>query len=192
MLMIVLGMLSPVTYLAMSLYVLSGLIYVLPITRFSDTGYGEILLTVLVAVMPPILSYLIRTGELHRFLPMLSFPVACSFLAFLLLDQFTHYSQDQLRGSKTMLSRMGWQTGLRFYYGLMISIYLFIALAVWFGLPIKIAWPACLSFPFALISTWQMGRMAEGAQPGWNLMKLTSQALCASLVYFFTLALWIN
>ena len=59
-------------------------LYAVPPVRLVYSGYGELVLAILFANLFPALAFLLQTGELHRLLAMLTFPLTLLYLAALL------------------------------------------------------------------------------------------------------------
>lgn len=178
------------TVLVLILLYLGALFYSVPPFRLSVTGYGELILSILIANLLPALAYLLQTGELHRLLAMSTFPLALLHLAMMISFEFPDYARDANFGKRTLLVRIGWQRGMMMNNLLILSAYLLLGLAVAFGLPILIAIPAFLTFPLGLLQIWQMRRIADGAKPNWTALTLTALVLFGVVAYLLAYAFW--
>ncbi len=166
------------------------ILYAVPPFRLVDRGYGELIMTVLLANLFPALAFLLQTGLLHRLLAMLTFPLTFLYLASALARSFPDYAQDLKNDRRTMLIRLGWQRGVSLHNVLIASAYLLLAASVLFGLPWRLAYPAFLALPVGLFQVWQINGIAGGAPPRWRMLVITSLATVGLTIYFMILALW--
>lgn len=167
-------------------------LYAVPPVRLADNGYGELANAFLIANLVPALAYLFQTGELHRLLAMLTFPLLALLLAYNLAAELRAYGADERREHKTLLVRMGWQRGMQLHNILVLAAFLLLALAALSNLPWILTWPGLLSLPVGLFQIWQMWQIERGMPPRWNLLELTALATPALMLYLLNLSLWIN
>jgi 1,4-dihydroxy-2-naphthoate octaprenyltransferase len=184
--------LTPPAFLFLGLAFLLALVYAVPPFRLVYSGYGELVLAILEANLFPALAFLFQSGELHRLLAMLTFPLTLLYLAAMLAISLRQYYQDILENRQTMLARLGWQRGMTLHNLLIALAYIVLAVSVIIGLPWRLAFPAFLSLPIAIFQIWQMNSIASGGKPHWRLLFFTSLALVGFTVYFLNLALWIG
>ena len=164
--------------------------YAVPPLRLVDNGYGELTEAILVANLFPGLAFLLQTGELHRLLAMMTFPLLIIFLAARLALSLEHYLRNLRYGQRTMMVVLGWQRGMRLHNWLVPLAYLLFALAFTLGLPWSLTWPGLLTLPLAIFEVVQINRIAAGSRPSWRLLNLTAVALLALTAYFLSLAFW--
>lgn len=189
-LMLAQGMLTPAAVMIMALAFLGAFFYSAPPVRLEETGYGELVASVLVAFLVPAYAFLLQTGELHRLIPMTAFPLTTLHLAMLLAFNLPDYANDLRHERFTLLVRLGWERGMLLHNLLILSAYLLLALAVTFGLPFGIAWPAFLTLPLGLLQIWQMRRIAQGASPNWTALTLNAVTLFVATVYLIAFGFW--
>lgn len=189
-LLLVMARLTLPAILVMVLFYLGALFYSIPPVRLSVTGYGELIISILIAILLPALAYLLQTGELHRLLAMSTFPLALLHLAMMISFEFPDYARDANFGKRTLLVRMGWQRGMMMNNLLILSAYLLLGLAVAFGLPLLIAIPPFLTFPLGLLQIWQMRRIADGAKPNWTGLTLNALVLFGVVAYLLAYSFW--
>ena len=164
--------------------------YAVPPVRLVDNGYGELTEAILLTNLFPGLAYLIQTGDLHRLLAMITFPLLLIFLAARLALSLGKYPRDLQYGQKTMMIALGWQKGLHIHNWLVLGAYLMIALAFGLRLPWSLTWPGLLTLPIGLFEIIQINQISAGARPNWKLLNFTSVTLLGLTVYFISLALW--
>ncbi len=164
--------------------------YGVPPLRLAHKGYGELSEAVLISSLFPALGFIIQTGDLHRLLAMLTFPLLTLFLAMRLAQSLEHYARDQKLARQTMMIVLGWQRGMQFHNVLILTGYLLLVMALTFGLPWSLTWPGLLTLPVGLFQIFQMTQIASGGKPSWRLLRLTSLATFGLTLYFLTLAIW--
>ncbi len=164
--------------------------YAVPPVRLVYRGYGELAEGILVASLAPALAFILQTGDLHRLLPMLTFPLLALFLALRLAQSLEHYARDQKLLHRTMMIAVGWQRGMQLHNILILAAYLLLGIAAAFSLPWSLTWPGLLTLPVGLYQIIQMNQIAGGAKPSWRLLRLTSAATFALTVYLLSLAIW--
>ena len=182
--------LSPATMLVMILGFLGAVFYSVPPIRLSDSGYGELTTSILVANLVPAFAFLMQTGDLHRLLAMSTFPLTFLHLAMMLAFELPDFAADVRTGKHTLMVRAGWQRGMTLHNLLILGGYFTLGSAVIFGLPFLIALPALLTFPLGLLQIWQMRRIADGAAPNWTALTLTGMALFAAATYLLAYPFW--
>ncbi len=181
---------EPAALPIMVLLVVGAVSYAIPPLRLAGSGYGELMVSFLVANLVPALAYLLQAGIFHRFLAMTTFPLMALHLAMVLVYEFPDFAQDIKYENPTMLVRMGWRNAMNLHNVLILMAYLLLGLAATSGLPALIAFPAFLPLPFGLLQIWQMSRIASGAAPNWQALKLTAVSLFAATAYLLTYAFW--
>jgi 1,4-dihydroxy-2-naphthoate octaprenyltransferase len=164
--------------------------YGVPPLRLVYHGYGELAEGILVTSLAPALAFILQTGDLHRLLPMLTFPLLALFLALRMAQSLEHYAHDQKLLHRTMMIAVGWQRGMQFHNILILAAYLLLGIAAAFSLPWSLTWPGLLTLPVGLYQVFLMNQIAGGAKPGWRLLRLTSSATFALTAYLLSLAIW--
>jgi 1,4-dihydroxy-2-naphthoate polyprenyltransferase len=164
--------------------------YAVPPLRLAYNGYGELAEAILVANLFPGLAFLLQTGELHRLLAMMTFPLLVIFLATRLALSLERYPYNLRDGQKTMMVTLGWQRGMRLHNWLVPVAYLLVGLAFTQGLPWALTWPGLLTVPIGILEVIQIIRIAAGASPSWRLLNFTALTLLGLTGYFISLAFW--
>jgi len=176
----------------MSLLACGALCYPVPPIRLEYSGYGELVLSLLIANLTPALGYLLQGGDSLRLLAMVTFPLTMLFLAMLLVFSLSSYAGDLKYERRTLMIRMGWQRGMVFHNILVLASFLLLALAALLRFPWSITWPALLPLPLGLYQIYQIRAIANGAKPNWRALMVGALALFAAMAYLLTFAFWIN
>jgi 1,4-dihydroxy-2-naphthoate octaprenyltransferase len=184
------GALPPPAFVFLGAAFVLAMTYALPPLRLVYSGYGELVLAVLLANLTPGLAYLFQTGEYHRLLPLLTFPLTFLNLAAYLAVHLNRYAEDVRLERKTMLIRLGWQRGMNLHNILILTGFLILGSSALFGLPWSLTWPGLLGLPFGVFQIVQMNGIAAGAKPRWRLLMITAGTTFALTAYFITWALW--
>ena len=178
--------------LVLGIALMLAVFYGVPPLRLVYSGYGELAEAVLICNLPPTLAYLLQTGDVHRLVAMISFPVTLLFMATLLALSLPNYARDLKYAHKNLMVRMGWQTGMILHNVLILSAYALLVLSLFINLPFKIALPAIITMPLGIFQIWQVNRIAVGEKPHWRRLVVTAYALPLLLAYLFTAALWMG
>ncbi len=164
--------------------------YSTPPVRLSQTGYGELSTSILVANLVPIFAFVLQTGEMHRLLVMSTFPLTSLHLAMMIVFEFPDYLNDLKFEKLTLLVRVGWERGMVLHNILVLTAFLLLGLAATFGLPWAIVLPAFIPLPLGLLQIWQMRRIAAGGKPNWTTMAFTAVVLFGSVAYLLAFTYW--
>jgi 1,4-dihydroxy-2-naphthoate octaprenyltransferase len=169
---------------------LAELLYALPPFRLVSSGYGELLMSIIIVALVPALAFLMQRPDIHRLLAMLVFPLTTLHISMLLALEFPDYAADIKQEKRSMLIRIGWQRGMLFHNVLILLSFVLFGLAFTLGLPLSVAWPVIFVLPVALYQVWMMNRIADGAKPNWNILILISIATFILAAYILTFAFW--
>ncbi|MCC7130541.1 MAG: hypothetical protein B6D39_06130 [Anaerolineae bacterium UTCFX2] len=184
--------LAPAAYLIMGLAFLGAFFYSSPPVRLEASGYGELTTTIMITFMVPAFAFILQTGEMHRLLAMTSFPLAAIMLAMLLAFELPDFVNDEKFGKRTLLIRLGWQTGMGLHNLLVLTGFLLLVVARLFGYPQFAMIAGLLPLPVGVFQIWQMRNIANGGKPNWNALTLGALALFALMSYMLTFSFWTN
>ena len=184
--------LAPAAYLIMGLAFLGAFFYSSPSVRLEASGYGELTTTIMITFMVPAFAFILQTGEMHRLLAMTSFPLAAIMLAMLLAFELPDFVNDEKFGKRTLLIRLGWQTGMGLHNLLVLTGFLLLVVARLFGYPQFAMIAGLLPLPVGVFQIWQMRNIANGGKPNWNALTLGALALFALMSYMLTFSFWTN
>ena len=182
--------LTPLLVAVVALAFAGSFFYSTPPIRLSQSGYGELITSILVANLVPIFAFVLQTGELHRLLVMSTFPLTALHLAMMIVFEFPDYLNDLKFEKYTLLARVGWERGMVFHNVLILTSFLLLGIAATYGLPMAIALPAFIPLPIGLLQIWQMRRIAAGGKPNWTTMGFTAVVLFGSVTYLLAFTYW--
>jgi 1,4-dihydroxy-2-naphthoate octaprenyltransferase len=183
---------DPAAWLIMAIAFLASFFYSAPPLKLENTGYGELTTSILVANMVPAFAFILQSGGLHRLVAMTTFPLTALHLSMLLAFELADYPADIKAVKRTLMVRLNWQNGMLLHNILILGAYFLLALAIAFGLPIRIALPAFFTLPLGLLEIWQMRRIAEGMRPNWTALTLNAVVLFFLTAYLLTFSFWIR
>jgi len=184
------GALTPPALIILGLAFFLAFFYGVPPLRFSQTGYGDLTQAFLLSNLIPALAYIFQTGELHRLLLMLTFPLTCLFIAMKLILPLQSFAEDIRVGRRSLLTHLGWQRGIVLHNGLLLFTYAIIGLAEILDQPWSLTWPELLTIPLALFQVFLVRQISGGKKPRWRLINFNSLSIYGLMIYFITLALW--
>ena len=176
----------------LGLMLIGELVFSIPPLRLVTSGFGEVILSIIMAGMIPALAYLLQGHEMHRLLIMVSFPLVILYLSTIIALEFPSYASDIKHGNKTIPVRIGWQKGMLLHNLLILSSFFIFGIALVLGLPLSIGWPVIFVLPVGLFQIWMMNRIAAGAKPNWNLLALIALSSFCLTAYLLTFSFWIH
>ncbi len=185
-------MLNSMAALFMGLFLVVSLAYAVPPLRLIYTGFGEFTLAILLANLPASTAFSLQSGEYHRLVGYVTFPLILLGLAWLIVLEFRSFSTDQKYEHQTLLSRIGWERAVPFHHAMVAAAYLGFLGAPLMGIGFSLIWPAFLTLPFSLLQILLVRGIALGGRPNWNLLTVNSTAVFGLTIYFITLTFWIR
>jgi 1,4-dihydroxy-2-naphthoate polyprenyltransferase len=162
----------------------------LPPFRLVASGYGEVIISIIMVGLIPAMAFLFQGHEFHRLLIMVTFPLTFLYLGMELALEFPDYASDIKQDKKPLLIRIGWQKGMQLHNLLILGCFVILGIAFLVGLPFRIGWSVFLALPVAIIQTWMMNRISDGAKPNWNLFELIALSTFGLTTYLLTYAFW--
>lgn len=184
--------LSPLLGFILIVGFLGAFFYSVPPVHLATSGYGELMISILVANLIPAFAFLLQFSDLHRLIMMVTLPLTSLHLAMMLALEFPTYAANLKRRERNLLVRLGWKTAMKFHNILILSTFLLLGLAMVYGLSFTIAIPSFLVLPLGLLQIWQMHLIDGGAKPNWKILSLTAVASLGSMVYLLAFAFWIR
>ena len=181
---------SPGVYLILGLIFIGEFVYCVPPFRLASSGYGELVMSIIMVGFIPALAYLLQGRDFHRLLIMVAFPLTTLYIGMLLALEFPDYAADLNYGIHPLLVRIGWQKGMLIHNILILGSFVILGVAIVFGLPITIALPALFVLPIGGFQVWMMYRIEGGAKPNWALLSLTAVSTFGLTTYLLTFAFW--
>lgn len=183
---------TPTVLVILGLALLLAFVYAVPPFRLVNTGYGDLVMAVLLTTLFPALGYGLQTGEMTSLLGMLSFPLAALYLAMVLALSLETYYGDLKSGKVNLMIRLGWQRGMVLHNILILAAYLLIGIGAVVGMAWALTWPRLLTLPIGLFQFWQIWQIGNGAKPRWTLLRITAIATFAITVYLQAFTLWVG
>jgi 1,4-dihydroxy-2-naphthoate octaprenyltransferase len=169
---------------------LGAVFYSAPPLRLGASGYGELLLAVLLGQVVPAIGFILQEGGFHPLLSTSSLPLVVLALAMWIALDFPRFSRNNRLGVKTLVIRMGWKNGMLVHNLLILSAYFLLGLAVFGGLPWFVTLAALASLPVGLLQVWQMWRISQGQPPNWPIFTLNAVATFGSMAYLIAYSYW--
>jgi 1,4-dihydroxy-2-naphthoate octaprenyltransferase len=182
--------LNATAFLLLGLSFLMAFLYAVPPARLVYSGYGELAEAIIVCNLAPAFALSLQTGEIHRLLAMLTFPLTPVYLALSIILSLPGYVIDEQRLQRNLLVRLGWQKAMSLHNILVFCAFLLVGLASIMGLPWVLAWPLLLPLPVGLFQIWNIIQISRGAPTRWRLTILASTSLLGIMLYLANLALW--
>ena len=163
---------------------LGAIAYSAPPLRLAASGYGELIVSILVSALVPAFAFVLQTGELHALLAASSMPLIALHLAMLVVLEFPDYAADLSSGKRTLTVRLGWRTAMRIHDFALGFAVLSLLIALWIGMPTRIAISMTITLPLATAQVWQLSRIRRGFPPRWRMLTIGGVAVFILAVYF--------
>ena len=183
---------SPAVVLIMGLIFLGVLSYSVPPLRLASSGYGELLMSILVTNLAPALAFLLQASEWHRLLPMSGFPLLLLHLAMMVAFEFPDYAVDAKYEKHTLLVRMGWQRGMQLHNLLVLGGFALLGIAWALGMPYQIILPGLCVLPVGAYQIWMMNRIEAGGRPNWLLFTSVAAVIFGLTAYLLAYGFWMR
>ena len=184
------GVVNMIVAIFMALIFLGLVFYSLPPVQFSRSGYGEIVIAMIVGILYPSLGYILQTGELHRLLTLTGLPITFLVLAYMLAVSFPDYATDLKYGKKTFLVRAGWQNVMTVHNTLIFLTILTLGSLTFFNFPRPIMLLAFIPMPLGMLQIWLMRQIENGVKPNWKTLTMIAAIMVGMLIYIFSYSFW--
>lgn len=184
--------LSPSSGLLMGLGFLFVAVYAVPPLRLGDAGYGEFLLAFFLAIFLPALSFLLQSGDFHRLLPVVTFPLLLLALAWLLIENFPTFGRDQKSNRQTFLTRLTWQRAIPLHHIFIGAAFFMFGMAPMVGVPWGLVWPVFLVLPLAAAQVFWLQRIGQGSRTMWKFLLPLAAGTFGLPLYLLTLSFWLR
>jgi 1,4-dihydroxy-2-naphthoate octaprenyltransferase len=178
--------------LIMIISLLFAIFYIMPPFRLIWSGYGELILSILIGFFIPSFAFILQYGQLHRFIPMMAFSLVLLFLSGLIVSELPTYARDLKHERRNLVVRMGWDRAMNLHNLLILFTFLLFAFASFFGFPLFALLSGLLSLPLGLLQLYQIYRIQHGAKPSWKSFLLLSKLLVLSFAYFISFSFWMH
>lgn len=189
--MLVTGMLGIQTGIIMVLLSIL-LLFPFPPSRLAETGLGEILIAVVLALLIPAFSFLLQEDEIHRILPMTTFPLLFLATAWILAENFHRFSSDLKLGRRSLLVSLTLQRAIPVHHILILVSFLFFAVSPLFGFSWRLLWPVFIALPFAILQIVWLQRISNGGKPLWRLFNALGRSVFGLAIYLLALSFWLR
>lgn len=180
------------TWLFLALFFLLNVILVMRPFDWRNKGYRDLLDAFNLAVLTPAFAVILQTGEIHRYLLLITFPMFFLIIAVFLALSLENYYLDLKSGHRTLMTMLGWKSGMNIHNIFLLLFYLTFGIGAVIGLPSRLLLPAIFAFPFSALQFWEMWRIGNGEKPRWKFLQLSAWATVGVLAYFLIFNLWIG
>jgi 1,4-dihydroxy-2-naphthoate octaprenyltransferase len=185
------GISSPVL-VVMGLALSLAVLYAVPPFRLANTGYGELIQSIIMANLIPSIGFMLQAGDLHQLVMLSTFPLTMLYLSMSLAIQLPQYARAVRDGKHTILVRLGWEHGMVFHNVLILGSFTVAGLAMLFGLPPAVALPAFFVLPLGLFQIWYITRIAAGIKPNWAVLRWTAVLTFGLYAYLVAFSFWVR
>ncbi len=171
---------------------LIAIAYALPPLRLITSGFGELTLATLFALLIPAFALTLQTGENHRLLNAFAFPLFALILASFLALEFPAYKEDLKYERGSLLLRLGWERAVHLHHLLLLTAFLLFSLMPFFNLPSALFRPTLYVAPFAFLQIYTLQKIAQGAPPSWKFLKILAYSVTNLTFYVLIVTFWMR
>jgi len=171
---------------------LGVVLYSTPPVRLAASGYGALIVVLLITILIPAFAFLLQANHFHRLLAMSTFPLAALHLAMLICLDFPAYAKNIKKPHQNLTTRIGWQYSMLLHNLLILIAFFLLGLAITLGMPLWIGLPVFLLLPLGLLQIWNMKRIADGYKPNWSALTTGAVALYLIAGYLLGFSYWIR
>ena len=182
---------GPAVWAVMLLAFLGAFFYSTPPLQLSNTGYGELTTSIIVAGFVPAFAHLLQTGRPSFLILLTTAPLVVFHYAMLLAFEFPDFLSDEAAGKKTVLVRLGRRYGARLHNALIVSALLLTAINSFLGLPPRVAISVAITAPLALWQVISVHNLQRGEPVPFRRLTFGAVALFALTAYFIAFSFWV-
>jgi len=172
------------SWLLLGIGVLLTFAFSVPPLRLATSGYGELVAAIGLAGLVPAYGFALQTGEAHRLVWLATAPLIALAFAMLITLRLQDYAGDLQHERRTLIVRLGWETGMRLHDGAILLAAGLMAAGLAGGLPARVGIGSAIVLPLAAAQIWQMRRIRNGYPPRWRVLTSISAALLILTAYF--------
>ena len=181
--LLVAGERSIVSWLIILIAFAGAFFYSSPPLKLSNSGYGELTTSFIVAGFVPALAFTLQTDELHKLVIMSTMPLIALHFAMMLAFELPDYASDLKNNKRTLMIRAGWKTGMRLHDAAIAIAGVSLVMAYLNGLPPRVVLGSLIALPLALAQLWQFERIRRGYPTRWLTLTLGAIGLFALTAY---------
>jgi 1,4-dihydroxy-2-naphthoate octaprenyltransferase len=164
--------------------------YSMPPFGLAETGFGEILLALIISFNIPVFSFLLQSEEFHHLLIFVAIPLTMLTVAFHLAMDFSTNSNRDIRNRRTLLDRIPWKVVLTIHGTLILAAYLLYSMMTLFGVSWNVIWPIFLAFPFSFLEILWLHLIGRGLKPNWKYYNWVIPIIFGLPVYLLLVSFW--
>lgn len=177
------GQIPLVAWLILLLIFLGYFFYSTPPIRLLASGYGELVLSLVIAGLIPTFSFALQTGELHRLILMSITPLVALHFAMMISFELPEYARNIKLDKRTLMVRLGWATAMRLHdLAIVFAIGSFLVAFI-NGLPRRVVFGALIALPLAAVQVWHMERIRRGFPARLRNLTIVALGLFGLTIY---------
>ena len=151
-----------VAWLILLFIFLGFFFYITPPIRLCTSGYGELIMSLVIAGLIPTFCFSLQTGGLHRLLVMSTTPLVALHFATMIALELPDYASNIKRDKRTLMVRLGWVTAMKMHDLAILFAAASFTVAFFNGLPRRVSIGVLIALPLAAAQIWQMDRIRRG------------------------------
>ncbi|MGD8457966.1 MAG: hypothetical protein PVF83_16440 [Anaerolineales bacterium] len=181
---------NPSLVIVMGLIFLFSLAYALPVVNFDELGLAELIFTLLIGILLPGFSFLLQAGESHRYVILVTTPLATLLIPVILSLELPNYTVSGRYKNNNLIHQLGWQNAMSVHNSFILITFLILGLTATMGMPLRAAFSPFITLPLVLLQIWQMRRITEGAKPNWRALTWNAVVIFEMVTYLLAFSFW--
>lgn len=178
--------------IVMVLILLLSLAIALPVVNLKDSGITELIVAILIGILLPGFSFLIQAGYTHRFVILVTVPLAVLLIPVFLSLEFPNYSISNNPENQNLIQQLGWRSAMSVHNSFILLPFLILGLTALSGMPLRAAFSPLLVLPLAFLQIWQMRRIAAGVKPNWLTLTWNAVVIFELVTYLLAFSFWLS
>jgi len=162
-----------------------------PPVRLSGTGFGELVVALMVSLLVPSLGYQLQTGHFGYLVVLAAAPLIAINWTMLIIFEFPDIEADRTVGKYNLVVRLGYRRAQYLVIAIMMSGFGLLAFLSLLGLP-RLAVLGLLPFPLALPITILVRRVVGGRSVRYFWLTFGGVALFALTALLETLGIFLS
>jgi len=176
----------------LAVLVLFLLAYAIPPIAAYKKGFGEVVLALSLANLVPLYTYLLFGDDYHKIVPLVTLPLACLGIAWLLAENFSTYTADMTNQRVSLLIWLTWEKGVQVHHiSLFMALLILLSLPL-LGVPWTLLWSVLLVLPLYFAQIYLLQRIVSGRKPAWKAFTALAGSAFGLVIYLLSLSFWMR
>jgi 1,4-dihydroxy-2-naphthoate octaprenyltransferase len=177
------------------IFLFIGILYAIysgPPLRLVYSGYGEMTVACIWAILIPSWAYFLQTERYEPLLGAITIPLFYLTMTYPVVKSLVTYPVDQKKSASTLLIRIGWEKIGLLLSALQLLAYILFGTSLFFKNRAFLIWPILISLPFGIWEVLWINRVLHGGRFLQKPLLLLSRFFIGISYYSISLAFWLR